>query len=308
MTGLMVAPFLPAPSLDTVPLLKESAVATGNSSALIGRPSFAARSRSLSPSAAKARRFAFVWVGDAAGAGQLRNHANDVDGVIVDLLTLSDSSNSTSITINEYSQWFMRWKTLHARHALTYALVSNELSPARFAAAIATHEDRSRLADEMVARYREVGAEGLVLDSRSVPDGGHVNFVKFLYAVRQAVQRARGPPTTVPSHAGHPIAPRFSSRDVAAKYQRSRSNSLIATAPYRNEAAAARDQRATIVTRKVRAGGSPDSHGRRISSTNSHVPDAVAANISTAPSQSRRVKSRQLASVRSAGRPDAVVT
>ncbi len=192
LTGLMVAPFLPAPALDTIPLRKDGAGAPGTASPATGKPSFAARSRSLSPSAAKAKRFAFVWVGDAAGAGQLRNHANDVDGIIVDLLTLAGRGNGPSIAVSEYGQWFMRWKSRHASHAVTYAQVSTELSPAGFAAAIATHEDRSRLADEMIARYREVRAEGLVLDSRSVADGGHVNFVKFLYVVRQAVQRARG--------------------------------------------------------------------------------------------------------------------
>jgi cellulose synthase/poly-beta-1,6-N-acetylglucosamine synthase-like glycosyltransferase/peptidoglycan/xylan/chitin deacetylase (PgdA/CDA1 family) len=197
LTGLYVAPNLPSPWLDKA---QELEVATPPFKASepdyaaleAGKPSYAARQRILPASARKTKRFGFVWVGDAAGAGQVRIHATDLDGIIVDLLTLEDKNGVPQVELANYSQWFMRWKRRYAAHATTLAQVSIQLPPARMAAAIATPESRAQIAGEMIARYRELGANGLILDARSVPESSHTNFVKLLYATRELARPSNG--------------------------------------------------------------------------------------------------------------------
>jgi cellulose synthase/poly-beta-1,6-N-acetylglucosamine synthase-like glycosyltransferase/peptidoglycan/xylan/chitin deacetylase (PgdA/CDA1 family) len=72
-----------------------------------------------------------------------------------------------------------------------YALLSQSGVAHRLATAVATPQDRSRVASELVARFRQLGAQGLVLEAASVPDGSHAGFVKLLYEIRRALKQAR---------------------------------------------------------------------------------------------------------------------
>ena len=136
-SGLFISPLLPfPPGLVAIPLQQPVPPASADGSAepaennvAITKAEYLAKQRRLTSAADMTKRFGFINVGDAIGAGHLRIHAAELDGVIVDLLTFDNKSGIPSISPDDSSKRFMNWKRRYASHALTYAQISIALSP-----------------------------------------------------------------------------------------------------------------------------------------------------------------------------------
>jgi cellulose synthase/poly-beta-1,6-N-acetylglucosamine synthase-like glycosyltransferase/peptidoglycan/xylan/chitin deacetylase (PgdA/CDA1 family) len=189
LTGILIAPRWIAPPLETQIVLP-SDTSLGHGMASGGRPEFASRHRALPASAGSARRIAFVWGGEAAATGQLRAHASELDGIIVDLLTVRAERDGGAVAVAEHGHGFMRWKARHAPQVAAYALLTQSGSSGRLAPMMATADGRTELAGDLVSKLRLLGSQGLAIDARSVADSSHADLVKLLHELRQALQSA----------------------------------------------------------------------------------------------------------------------
>ncbi|MDX2156365.1 MAG: glycosyltransferase [Hyphomicrobiaceae bacterium] len=184
-TGVVIAPDLPVLQLASDVPVKAAAADSGPTEGASHRPRISAGFRSLPPTAAKARRYAFHILGDEASTSQLRRHAESMDIVVTDLMDWSETSEGLAVQVDPKSSELLRWMRRHAAQAEVFARISNDPVSARLAPTLASPPARDRLATTIARQLADIGVRGFVADFRALPSSSHVHLVKFLQQLRR---------------------------------------------------------------------------------------------------------------------------
>ena len=133
-------------------------------------------------------RLAFLNPYDLGSFASLQRHAEDLDAIIADCLTLEKSVDKTRLGLNCENSPHFDWLAKSAPHVRIFPLLTSQVTATQVAETLSSAHSRAVL----IARISEYlqqheKSAGLVIDLTSTPISTHRNFVLFLTELRSVL-------------------------------------------------------------------------------------------------------------------------
>ncbi len=132
-------------------------------------------------------RFAFVNPYDGGSLRSLQRHAEDLDAIILDCLTLEKSTGGVHLESNFESSAHFDWLAQSAPRVRVFPLLTSQITAAQVADILSSARSRTVLIKSLSDYLQQHKSAGIVVDLPETLESTHRNLVVFLAELRSAL-------------------------------------------------------------------------------------------------------------------------